>query len=139
MNGSNAEELVRSADLAMYQAKAEGKATFRVFSSALAERMEARRMLEADLRCAMVNGEFEVHYQPLFDPLSNSLTAAEALIRWRHPTRGLVPPAQFIPLAEETGLIAQNRRMGAPHRMSRGRELAKRYQGRGQPVSSSVP
>ncbi|WP_289015724.1 EAL domain-containing protein [uncultured Methylobacterium sp.] len=105
-DGRDPEILLRNADLALYKAKAEGKATFRMFEPALAERMEARRILEADMRRALDAGEFEVHYQPLVDARTGSITAAEALVRWRHPERGLVPPADFIPLAEETGFIA---------------------------------
>ena len=105
MDGGQPEVLMRNADLALYKAKAEGKATFRMFEPALAERMEARRVLEADMRRALAADEFELHYQPLVDARSGDVTAAEALVRWRHPQRGLVPPDQFIPLAEETGLI----------------------------------
>ncbi|MFY9294324.1 MAG: EAL domain-containing protein [Methylorubrum rhodinum] len=104
-DGADPEQLLRNADLALYQAKAEGKAQFRVFEPALAERVEARRTLEADMRRALKAGEFELHYQPLVDAQSGQVTAAEALLRWRHPRRGLVSPADFIPLAEETGLI----------------------------------
>ena len=104
-DGTDPDQLLRNADLALYQAKAEGKARFRVFDAALAERVEARRFLETELRCAVRAGEFELHYQPLVDAHSGEVTAAEALIRWRHPRRGLVSPADFIPLAEETGLI----------------------------------
>ena len=106
-HGSDPDELLRNADLAMYQAKAEGKATFRMFEPAMADRIEARRVLEGDMRRALEEDSFELYYQPLFDPLSRSVTGAEALVRWHHPIRGLVSPAEFIPLAEETGLIAQ--------------------------------
>jgi diguanylate cyclase (GGDEF)-like protein len=97
--------LLRNADLALYKAKADGKGTFRRFDPALDVRVQARRSLEADLRRAIAVQEFELHYQPLVDARSGRITAAEALVRWRHPERGLVPPAEFIPLAEETGLI----------------------------------
>jgi diguanylate cyclase len=97
--------LLRNADLALYKAKAEGKGTFRPFEPALSARVQARRNLEADLRRAIAVQEFELHYQPLVDARSGRITAAEALVRWRHPQRGLVSPADFIPLAEETGLI----------------------------------
>ena len=106
-DGTDPEQLLRNADLALYQAKAEGKARYRVFEPALAERVEARRTLETDMRRALEAGEFEVHYQPLVDARSGQITAAEALVRWRHPQRGLVSPADFIPLAEETGIIVQ--------------------------------
>ena len=97
--------LLRNADLALYKAKADGKGTFRRFDPMLDARVQARRSLEADLRRAIAVQEFELHYQPLVDARSGRITAAEALVRWRHPERGLVPPADFIPLAEETGLI----------------------------------
>lgn len=106
-DGCDRDTLLRNAELAMYQAKAEGGATFRVFEPAYAERLETRRVLEAEMRNALLVGEFEVHYQPLFNPGSGTVTAAEALVRWRHPQRGLVSPIEFIPLAEETGLIVQ--------------------------------
>ncbi len=106
-DGTTLEELLRNADLALYKAKAEGKATFRMFEPALAEQMQARRRMEADMRRALEVGEFELHYQPLVDARTQTTTAAEALVRWRHPQRGLVSPADFIPLAEETGLIMQ--------------------------------
>ncbi|XYD07178.1 EAL domain-containing protein [Methylobacterium sp. NMS12] len=98
-------DLLRNADLALYKAKADGKGAFRRFDRALEARVQARRSLEADLRRALVRQEFELHYQPLVDARSGRITAAEALVRWRHPERGLVSPADFIPLAEETGLI----------------------------------
>ncbi len=104
-DGHRPEELLRNADLALYKAKAEGRATFRMFEPVLAERMQARSRLEADMRRALEAGEFEVHYQPLVDSQTGAVTAAEALVRWRHPEQGLVAPADFIPLAEETGLI----------------------------------
>ena len=106
-DGAQPDELLRNADLALYKAKAEGKATFRMFEPVFAERVEARRELEADLRRALDVGEFELHYQPLVDTQTGDVSAAEALVRWRHPQRGLIPPADFIPLAEETGLIMQ--------------------------------
>jgi len=104
-DGHQPDELLRNADLALYKAKAEGRATFRMFEPVLAERMQARSRLEADMRRALEAGEFEVHYQPLVDSQTGAVTAAEALVRWRHPEQGLVAPADFIPLAEETGLI----------------------------------
>ena len=104
-DGGEAVEVLRNADLALYKAKADGKGAFRMFEPELDARMQARRSLEADLRRALALQEFELHYQPLVDTRSGRVTSAEALVRWRHPERGLVSPADFIPLAEETGLI----------------------------------
>lgn len=106
-DGHDGDELLRHADLALYKAKAEGKGTFRLFEPALAAQMLVRSRLEADMRRALTAGEFELDYQPLVDAQTGAVTAAEALVRWRHPEQGLIPPADFIPLAEETGLIAQ--------------------------------
>jgi diguanylate cyclase (GGDEF)-like protein len=106
-DGTQPEDLLRNADFALYRAKAEGKATFRMFEPVLAERMQARSRMEADMRRALKAGEFELHYQPLVDAGTGEVTAAEALVRWRHPQHGLISPAEFIPLAEETGLIMQ--------------------------------
>ena len=104
-DGDDPAELLRNADLALYAAKANGKATFQRYDPALDERMRERRALEADLRRALVDGQLELHYQPLVDARSRCVTSAEALVRWRHPERGLIPPGDFIGLAEETGLI----------------------------------
>jgi diguanylate cyclase (GGDEF)-like protein len=97
--------LLKNADLALYGAKADGRGTYRFFEPEMDARMKARRELDMDLRKALVNAEFELHYQPLVNLQSNEITAFEALLRWNHPVRGLVSPAEFIPIAEETGLI----------------------------------
>ncbi|MGI4941808.1 MAG: bifunctional diguanylate cyclase/phosphodiesterase [Janthinobacterium lividum] len=104
-DGEDPAELLRNADLALYAAKADGRATFRRYDPALDERTRERRALEAGLRQALVEGQLEVHYQPLVNTRSGRITSAEALVRWRHPERGLIPPSDFIGLAEETGLI----------------------------------
>ena len=104
-DGDDPAELLRNADLALYAAKADGRATFRRYDLALDERTRERRALEAGLRQALVEGQLELHYQPLVDTRSGHITSAEALVRWRHPERGLVPPGDFIKLAEETGVI----------------------------------
>jgi diguanylate cyclase (GGDEF)-like protein/PAS domain S-box-containing protein len=98
--------LLKNADMALYGAKADGRGTFRFFEPEMDARMKARRELEMDLRQALVNGEFELYYQPLVNLKTNAITAFEALLRWNHPVRGLISPADFIPIAEETGLIA---------------------------------
>ena len=91
--------------MALYRAKADGRGMFRFFEAEMDARMQARRALELDLRKAVANGEFELFYQPLVDVRSRRVRGFEALLRWHHPERGLVSPADFIPLAEETGLI----------------------------------
>jgi diguanylate cyclase (GGDEF)-like protein len=106
-HGNSLEELLKNADLAMYAVKAGGRRTHRFFVPEMDARMKARRAMEADLRQALVQGSFEVHYQPVVDLVSNAVTACEALLRWRHPSRGMISPADFIPLAEETGLIVE--------------------------------
>jgi diguanylate cyclase (GGDEF)-like protein/PAS domain S-box-containing protein len=97
--------LLRNADLALYRAKAEGRNVYRFFEPEMDARMQARRALELDLRKAVVNGEFELLYQPVVDIRTEQVRAFEALIRWRHPRRGTILPLEFIPLAEEIGLI----------------------------------
>lgn len=104
-DGDDPARLLHAADLALYAAKAEGKATFRKYDLALDERTRERRALEAGLRQALTNGQLELHYQPLVDTRSGRIDSAEALIRWRHPERGLILPGDFIDVAEETGLI----------------------------------
>ena len=89
----------------MYQAKLNGKGGYAVFDSAMNERVVERVEIEADLRHALENEEFRVYYQPIIDLDTGVINEAEALARWQHPTRGLVSPAKFIPIAEETGLI----------------------------------
>lgn len=98
-------QLLQNADLALYQAKSDGRGTFRVFEPQMDESARARLNLERELREALTNERFEVHYQPLVKLSSNDVTGVEALVRWRHAERGLVSPAVFIPIAEETGLI----------------------------------
>jgi diguanylate cyclase (GGDEF)-like protein len=97
--------LLKNADMALYGAKADGRGTYRFFEPEMDARMKARRQLDMDLRKALVNAEFELYYQPLVNLQSNEITAFEALLRWNHPDRGLISPAEFIPVAEETGLI----------------------------------
>jgi len=104
-DGFDADQLLRNADLALYRAKAEGKGTFRVFERGMGSLMTARRALDLELRKALVNGEFELVYQPVINLDSNAVLGFEALLRWNHPQRGLIEPAEFVPLAEETGLI----------------------------------
>jgi diguanylate cyclase (GGDEF)-like protein/PAS domain S-box-containing protein len=104
-DGEWPESLMRNADLALYRAKGEGRHTFRFFENDMNARLQERKALEADLREAVDRHQLEVHYQPLFDLQHGKLTGFEALLRWRHPERGWVPPDLFVPLAERTGLI----------------------------------
>jgi EAL domain-containing protein (putative c-di-GMP-specific phosphodiesterase class I) len=104
-NGSQGvEDLLKQADLAMYQAKAAGRNTMRMFDQGMQAAVDARVAMEADIRAALVQAQFALHYQPVVNR-DGLVTGAEALVRWRHPTRGQVSPGQFIPLAESTGLI----------------------------------
>jgi diguanylate cyclase (GGDEF)-like protein/PAS domain S-box-containing protein len=103
--GADADELIRNADAAMYIAKREGKGGYRLFEPTMHEVVLARLELRADLQRALVNNEFELHYQPVVRLSDGSVCGVEALVRWRHPERGRVAPDDFIPFAEETGLI----------------------------------
>jgi EAL domain-containing protein (putative c-di-GMP-specific phosphodiesterase class I) len=96
---------MKAADLALYRAKADGGNTYRFFEPDMDARMQARRKLELDLRKALTNGEFELYYQPIVRLKTGTVKGFEALIRWNHPERGVVFPGEFIPLAEEIGLI----------------------------------
>ncbi len=104
-DGTDLDQLIKNADLAMYGAKSEGRRTHRFFEPVMDARAKARLTMEQDLRQSMVDGGFDIHYQPLLDLGSNEVTGCEALLRWRHPERGMVSPAEFIPLAEDIGLI----------------------------------
>jgi diguanylate cyclase (GGDEF)-like protein len=106
-DGIDLDELLKNADLAMYGAKSDGRQRYRFFELGMDAKVKARRLLEMDLRQAITDGDFEVYYQPLVNLRSNEVTGCEALLRWRHPERGMISPAEFIPIAEETGLINQ--------------------------------
>ncbi|HEY7998252.1 MAG TPA: EAL domain-containing protein [Pseudolabrys sp.] len=105
IDGTESDILLKNADMALYGAKADGRGTYRFFEPDMNTRMKARRELEMDLRNALHNKEFELYYQPLVTLQTNEISAFEALLRWHHPTRGMISPAEFIPIAEETGLI----------------------------------
>ena len=104
-HGVESEELLKSADLALYTVKVEGRNDFRVFQPEMLEIALAQQSAESELREAIEREEFELHYQPVANAKTRQLCGVEALVRWRHPTKGLVGPDQFIPLAESTGLI----------------------------------
>ncbi len=104
-DGLTPEQLIRNADLALYRAKGDGRGTYRFFEREMDAQMQVRRALEDDLRKALPAGQFELHYQPIVNLTSNKVSGFEALIRWRHPERGLMAPSAFIPLAEEIGFV----------------------------------
>lgn len=104
-DGADGETLLRNADLAMYRAKHDGRGIYRFFDRQMSAEVQARHSLKQDLRDALTNQEFELFYQPQVSVEGNALAGFEALLRWHHPVRGLVPPSEFIPLAEESGLI----------------------------------
>lgn len=106
-HGTSCEELLQNADLAMYEAKSSGRRTYRVFDPALELKAKERRLLEAELRKALDAEGIDVHYQPVLDLRTNAIVGCEALARWTHPERGFISPAEFIPVAEQTGLIEQ--------------------------------
>ncbi len=105
IDGSNPDQLLKNADMALYRAKSDSRGTYRFFAADMDARMQARRGLELDLRLALVKKEFELHYQPQLNLRTNEITGFEALLRWNHPGRQKTSPAEFIPLAEEIGLI----------------------------------
>ena len=106
-DGDVPDQLIRNADLALYRAKADGKGTLSFFEQQMDAQIQERRAMESDMRKAMAAGEFELFYQPVVNLASGEICGCEALARWRHPVKGLVPPSAFIPLAEELGFITQ--------------------------------
>jgi diguanylate cyclase (GGDEF)-like protein len=105
-HGSDPHELLKKADLAMYRSKATGRNYLTLYDNAMSAELEARNTLESDLRVGIARGQLQLHYQPVFEVRTGAWRSVEALVRWRHPEKGLIPPDKFIPLAEETGLIA---------------------------------
>ena len=104
-DGTDCDDILRNADLALYRAKGEGRGTHRFFEPEMDQLMQERCDLERDMRKALVHGEFELYFQPFVNLASGEISGCEALLRWHHPMRGLISPADFIPLAEETGVI----------------------------------
>jgi diguanylate cyclase (GGDEF)-like protein len=104
-DGDDPDQLLKNADMALYRAKTDGRGTYRFFEPEMDARMQARRELEMDLRKAIAQDELEVYYQPLVNLEKNKVSGFEALVRWNHPTRGRISPGEFIPLAEEIGVI----------------------------------
>ena len=105
IDGDNGDQLLRNADMALYRAKGDGRGTHRFFEAEMDVRLQARRQLEIDLRGAMERGEFSLFYQPLIKVESGEVTGFEALLRWKHPKRGMVSPAEFVPVCEDIGMI----------------------------------
>jgi diguanylate cyclase (GGDEF)-like protein/PAS domain S-box-containing protein len=106
-DGSNADEILRNADMALYRAKAESRDTWRFFKPEMEATARARRSLELDLRNALANETFEIYYQPIIDLKTGRISSCEALLRWPHAERGMISPGEFIPVAEEMGIIAE--------------------------------
>jgi diguanylate cyclase (GGDEF)-like protein len=104
-DGDTPDQLLKNADLALYRAKSDGRGVYRFFEPGMDAKVQARRVMELDLRRALEDDEFDLFYQPLINLADRKIVAFEALLRWRHPERGLVAPGEFIPLAEEIGLI----------------------------------
>jgi diguanylate cyclase (GGDEF)-like protein/PAS domain S-box-containing protein len=104
-DGESSEELMRNADMALYRAKSEGGGVHHFFEKEMDRQAQKRRDMELDLRRAFANGEFELHYQPLVDLTADRITGFEALLRWPHPEKGMISPVDFIPVAEDIGLI----------------------------------
>jgi len=104
-DGTTSEDLMRNADMALYRAKSEGGGVHRFFEKEMDRQAQKRREMEFDLRRAFANGEFELHYQPLVNLSANRISGFESLMRWRHPQKGMISPAEFIPVAEDIGLI----------------------------------
>ena len=104
-DGTTSEDLMRSADMALYRAKSDGGGVHRFFEREMDLLAQKRRDMEVDLRRAFANGEFELHYQPLVDIGANRISGFESLLRWQHPEKGMISPAEFIPIAEDIGLI----------------------------------
>jgi diguanylate cyclase (GGDEF)-like protein/PAS domain S-box-containing protein len=104
-DGESCEELMRNADMALYRAKSDGAGVHRFFEREMDRQAQKRRDMERDLRSAFANGEFELHYQPLVDIAADQISGFESLLRWHHPEKGMISPADFIPVAEDIGLI----------------------------------
>ena len=133
------DQLMRNADLALYRAKGDGRGTYRFFEPEMDAQMQARRAMEYDLRKALAAGEFELHYQPVVNLASNEISGFEALIRWRHPEKGMISPGAFIPLAEEIGFIVPLGEWAIRQACATAATWPGAHQGRRQPVAGAVP
>ena len=134
-----AEDMVRDADTAMYRAKDRGKARCEIFDTSMLVAAEERLLIESDLRRAIERQEFQLHYQPIVTLSDEQLCGFEALVRWQHPPRGLVPPNGFIPIAEETGTDRADRAVGAARSVPPDARLGQRVPGVRQPDGQREP
>ena len=141
-DGEDAATLLKHADAAMYLAKEKGKNNIQFYTAELADMAARQFELESALRLALQRDELVLHFQPKVDVADSRILGLEALVRWQHPTRGLVPPGEFIPLAEERGLIVADRPLGAGSRLPADPRLARRRAadaaGGGEPVGAAV-
>ena len=138
-HASDAEELLANANLALYSAKLAGRSGFCPFSAELRAASQRNKALENDLRAAIASGELELHYQPIVDGSTGAVRAFEALMRWRHPKRGFMMPSQFIPIAEEAGMMTELGNWVISRACEDAAVFASRDKSRGQCVAKSVP
>ena len=136
-DGSDSVTLLRNADAALYRAKADGRGAIRFFEAEMDRMLHDRRALQADLALAVSRNELQLYYQPQAQ-VAGQIVGFEALLRWDHPRRGFVPPGTFIPLAEESGLIDVDRRMGAARGLPRGGVLAQAAADRDQSLARAA-
>ena len=137
-DGADAAALLGNADAALYRAKADGRGVFRMFEADMDKRLRERRALQKDLQSAVIRKELSLDYQPQA-LMSGDIVGFEALVRWHHPRHGLISPAAFIPLAEESGLIISDRRMDIAGGLPRGGVVAKADPDCSQPFTDPVP